>query len=244
MSSTKSLRATKNKKWQAQSESTKTAALASKSAVLNEALLSGIPLRPVPKGPWLEHTARDESRCRYTESRYEDVLKAFSVNLSPEELIKTADRHVAFLGEALTFKHFDFTVFPSHGAKNMVIQAPIPFFSLCEHHVLPFVGSAAVAYIPNGWIAGLSKLARSVDFCSRGLNTQEAITQRLLEFLCEKLSTKDVAVTMRAMHLCMSIRGVKAADVYTTTAAYAGEFSHNISTRSEFLALANPSLMQ
>jgi GTP cyclohydrolase I len=118
---------------------------------------------------------------------------------------------------------------------EMVIVRDIEFFSLCEHHMLPFVGRAHVAYIPKGRVIGLSKIPRIVDLFARRLQVQERMTQQIADFLNGLLHPMGVAVVIEALHLCAMMRGVKKHDARMTTSAMLGGFRHNPSTRQEFL---------
>jgi len=120
---------------------------------------------------------------------------------------------------------------------EMILQTNIPFYSLCEHHIAPFFGVAHVAYIPNGKIVGLSKLARTVDFYSRRLQNQERITQQIADRIQKELSPVGVAVVLKAQHLCMAMRGVKKHDTWTTTSKMNGVFRTDLNCRQEFLNL-------
>lgn len=124
---------------------------------------------------------------------------------------------------------------------EMVIVKDIELFSMCEHHMLPFYGKAHVAYIPNGWITGLSKLARVVDVYARRLQVQERMTQQILTAIKDSLQPIGVAVVIEASHLCMMMRGVQKQNSVTTTSAFWGEFE-KIETRSEFLSMISAKL--
>jgi GTP cyclohydrolase I len=124
---------------------------------------------------------------------------------------------------------------------EMVIVKDIELYSLCEHHMLPFFGKAHVAYIPNGWITGLSKLARVVDVFARRLQVQERMTHQILDAIQESLNPLGVAVVIEAQHLCMMMRGVQKQNSVTTTSAFSGEFENHV-TRSEFLRLISSKL--
>ena len=122
-----------------------------------------------------------------------------------------------------------------------VIAKDIQFYSMCEHHMLPFIGKAHVAYIPNGWITGLSKIARVVDVFARRLQVQERLTIQIKDAIKETLNPLGVAVVIEAKHLCMMMRGVQKQNSVTTTSAFDGEF-HKSPTRSEFLKLITADL--
>lgn len=119
---------------------------------------------------------------------------------------------------------------------EMIVVKDIELYSMCEHHMLPFFGKAHIAYIPNGWITGLSKLARVVDVYARRLQVQERLTIEIMNSIKDTLNPLGVAVVIEAKHLCMMMRGVQKQNSVTTTSAFDGEFQKN-STRSEFLKL-------
>ncbi len=124
---------------------------------------------------------------------------------------------------------------------EMIIVKDIELYSLCEHHMLPFFGKAHIAYIPNGWITGLSKIARVVDVFARRLQVQERLTTEILHVIKETLDPLGVAVVIEASHLCMMMRGVQKQNSVTTTSAFWGEFEKN-ETRSEFVKLISARL--
>ncbi len=119
---------------------------------------------------------------------------------------------------------------------EMIIVKDIEIYSLCEHHMLPFFGKAHVAYIPNGWITGLSKIARVVDVFARRLQVQERLTTQILHAIRDSLHPLGAAVVIEASHLCMMMRGVQKQNSVTTTSAFYGEFQKN-ETRTEFIKL-------
>ena len=125
---------------------------------------------------------------------------------------------------------------------EMIIVKDIELYSMCEHHMLPFYGKAHVAYIPNGYITGLSKIARVVDVFSRRLQVQERLTHQILNAIKETLNPIGVAVVIEASHLCMMMRGVEKQNSVTTTSAFWGEFEKN-ETRSEFVKLISAKLL-
>ena len=124
---------------------------------------------------------------------------------------------------------------------EMVVVKDIPFYSLCEHHLLPFFGSAAVAYIPDGRVIGLSKIPRVVEMYARRLQVQERLTQQVADFLMEHLAPRGVGVVLEATHLCAVMRGVRKPGTIMTTSAVLGLFRRNDKTRAEFFShLARP----
>jgi GTP cyclohydrolase IA len=166
-----------------------------------------------------------------------ELLIALGENPNREGLQDTPRRMSAMLYELCHKERFDFTVFDSEGMNEMIVQSHIPFYSLCEHHCLPFMGEAHVAYIPNGKIVGLSKLARAVGYCAKGLQNQERITTAVANMLEENLHPAGIGVVLRARHMCVEMRGVKAHDTYTTTSCLRGVLQSDASTRAEFLGL-------
>jgi GTP cyclohydrolase I len=124
-------------------------------------------------------------------------------------------------------------------AKDMVIVRDIEFFSLCEHHLLPFFGKAHVGYIPNGKVIGLSKIPRIIDMFSRRLQVQERLTHQVAEVLQDVLNPIGVAVVMEGRHLCMQMRGVEKQNSFASTSAMLGQFRKSSETRSEFLSIIN-----
>lgn len=118
---------------------------------------------------------------------------------------------------------------------DMIVVSDIEYYSLCEHHMLPFIGHAHVAYLPKHKVIGLSKIPRIIDMFSRRLQVQERLTRQIAEFLVEVLDPRGVAVVMTAQHMCSTIRGVKKHDSNMTTSAMLGDFRYNQNTRNEFL---------
>ena len=125
------------------------------------------------------------------------------------------------------------------GAKDMVIVRDVEFFSLCEHHLLPFFGKAHVGYIPNGKVIGLSKIPRIIDMFSRRLQVQERLTHQVAEALQDVLNPIGVAVVMEGRHMCMQMRGVEKQNSFASTSAMLGQFRKSSETRSEFLSIIN-----
>ena len=171
------------------------------------------------------------------EWHFQQILKQLGEDTSREGLIETPKRYVKFMREFLEPKEFNFTAFDAEGTDEMIVQSNIPFYSLCEHHTAPFFGVANVAYIPNGKIVGLSKLARTVDLYANRFQNQERITTQIAERLQKELNPLGVAVTLKAQHLCMCMRGVKKHDTWTTTSKMLGVFKTDLDARTEFLNL-------
>ena len=124
-------------------------------------------------------------------------------------------------------------------AKDMVIVRDIEFFSLCEHHLIPFFGKAHVGYIPNGKVIGLSKIPRIIDMFSRRLQVQESLTHQIADAINSVLNPKGVSVVMEGRHMCMQMRGVEKQNSFTSTSAMSGQFKKSAETRSEFLSIIN-----
>lgn len=148
----------------------------------------------------------------------------------------TPTRYAKFLTEFLDRKAFKFTLFDAKGSSDMQIVNGMHVASLCEHHTLPFFGSASIAYIPSEKIVGLSKLPRLVEYFASGFQTQEYLTNQIGEFLtmCD-LKPKAVGVSIRCVHTCMTIRGIKATGSTTTTQYLSGVFKNDPASRAEFL---------
>ena len=170
------------------------------------------------------------------EWHFQQILKHIGEEPTREGLVGTPKRYIKFLNEFLQPKEFNFTCFDAEQTDEMIVQTNIPFYSLCEHHLAPFFGTATVAYIPGNKIVGLSKLSRTVDLYANKLQNQERITTQILERLEKELSPKGVAVSLKAQHLCMNMRGVKKHDTWTITSKLSGLFKTNDSARNEFLS--------
>lgn len=152
----------------------------------------------------------------------------------------TPERFVAMLRELTTAESPKFTTFPANKVDQMVIVRDIRFVSLCNHHVVPFIGKADIGYIPKDKIAGLSKFARVVNFFAKSLQVQERLTEQIADFLVNALDPRGVAVVLEAEHLCMTIRGAQAPGTKTYTAVMRGHFGdHDRTAKSEFLARVN-----
>ena len=145
-------------------------------------------------------------------------------------------------GHAMTIKadlhEFTMTTFKNDGYDEMIVEVDIPFYSLCEHHLAPFFGTATVAYIPGERIVGISKLCRTVDHFARRLQVQERMTGEIAHFLHKELKPQGVAVLLRARHMCQEMRGVRKTGVETVTSYLLGAFGNNAETREEFMSIA------
>lgn len=172
---------------------------------------------------------------KYNQQIIKDLLIAIGENPEREGLVDTPKRVLKFYKEFLSPPDYNFTVFDSEGYDQMIVQKNISFFSLCEHHLAPFFGTASVAYIPNGKIVGLSKLARTVEWYARRLQNQERITNQVANKLQKELNPIGVAVTLEARHLCMEMRGVKTHDTVTTTSQLLGAFKNEPEARAEYM---------
>lgn len=149
----------------------------------------------------------------------------------------TPKRFAAMLRDLTTPKEFDFTTFPAEG-DDMVVMQNIPFVSVCNHHIIPFIGHAWIGYIPNDKIVGLSKLARTVHFFAKRLQLQERMTNQIADYLCEHLDPAGVAVVVEAEHMCMTIRGVQTPGTVTTTSTMRGVFAdHDRTAKAEFMSI-------
>jgi GTP cyclohydrolase IA len=167
-----------------------------------------------------------------------DLLAALGQDPSDEQLLDTPRRVAASYTELLTPTPFTLTTFPNdEGYDELVLAKAIPFFSLCQHHLLPFTGVAHVGYLPAGRILGLSKLARVVELFARRLQLQERLTTQVADWLQVQLEPKGVGVVLEAEHLCMSQRGVRAAGARTVTSALHGLLRSDPRSRQEFFAL-------
>ncbi|WP_029521086.1 GTP cyclohydrolase I FolE [Persephonella sp. IF05-L8] len=165
-------------------------------------------------------------------------LEAIGEDPDREGLRDTPDRIVRLWEEFKSYEDFNITVFEEFGEYDeMIVVRDIQFYSLCEHHLLPFFGKAHIAYIPDKKICGLSKLVRVVNKFAYRPQVQERLTEEIAHFLEKELKPKGVAVVMEALHLCMAMRGVKNPTSYTVTSKLTGVFKEDEKTRNEFLNL-------
>ncbi|MDE5989477.1 MAG: GTP cyclohydrolase I FolE [Duncaniella sp.] len=185
-----------------------------------------------------------DETIREIASHYEAILKLLGEDTTREGLVKTPMR----AAKAMAFVTRGYRQDPdiiindaifSHEGSRMVIVKDIEFYSLCEHHILPFFGKVSIGYIPDGKTIGLSKLARLVDFYARRLQVQERMTSQICRIIMEKLNAKGVIVVCTGEHLCMKMRGVEKQDSATTTIESAGVFSDSALREEFFQALSH-----
>lgn len=154
---------------------------------------------------------------------------------------ETPERFVKALKQLTEREEFKFTAFPNIGedrVEDMITLAPIPFYTLCAHHVVPFFGHAYISYIPNDRIAGLSKFARAVKYQAKGFWVQETLTKAIADMIEDELAPTGVGVVLKAEHMCMAMRGVETAGVATTTSAMRGVYAdHTKTAKAEFMGL-------
>jgi GTP cyclohydrolase I len=182
----------------------------------------------------------DEVDLESIEQSIKQLLHAFGEDPQREGLVRTPERVARMYAELLQGYRQD-PVDIVNGAlfdvayDEMVLVRDIEFYSLCEHHLLPFIGRAHVAYLPRGRVIGLSKIPRLVDMFAHRLQVQERMTRQIAEFVDELLNPLGVAVVIEGLHLCATMRGVKKHDARMTTSAMLGHFRRSIATRQEFL---------
>ena len=184
----------------------------------------------------------DEESTKILSSHYKEVIENIGEDPTREGLLKTPERAakaIQFLTQGYDQNPEDILKSAMFSEKydEMVIVKDIEFYSLCEHHMLPFFGKCHIAYIPNGHIVGLSKFPRMVDAFSRRLQVQERLTDQIRDCLHETLNPQGVAVCIEAQHLCMQMRGVQKQNSITTTSAFSGVFMEKDITRQEFMSL-------
>lgn len=176
----------------------------------------------------------------------EEILNALGEDVTRDGLIKTPERaakglHFLTQGYNQDALQIMRSALFDEGHHQMVVVKDIELYSMCEHHMLPFYGRAHIAYIPNGKVVGLSKLARVVDVYARRFQVQERLTTQIRDCIQEALNPLGVAVVIEAKHLCMMMRGVQKQNSVTTTSAFTGEFEKQ-STRAEFISLISSKL--
>ncbi|WP_185444350.1 GTP cyclohydrolase I FolE [Kribbella qitaiheensis] len=191
---------------------------------------AGMPLHVVAGRPEIDLPAAERAVA--------DLLKALGRDPHSVHLADTPRRVAHAYAEMLTPREFELTTFPNdEGYDELVLARNIPVQSFCEHHMLPFQGVAHVGYLPGDRILGLSKLARVVELFARDLQVQERLTKQVADWLQDQLAPKGVGVVIEAEHLCMSLRGVRAAGALTVTSSLHGMLRENPSSRQEFFAL-------
>ena len=196
--------------------------------------LRGVAPGPRPHGPRLgaaPETATSGARL---------LLSGLGIDLTSESLQRTPERMAGALAELLTPRPFELTTFPNDGGYDeLIVARGIPMRSLCEHHMLPFVGTAHIGYLPAERILGLSKLARVLEHFSRRPQVQERLTTQVAGWLQEHLEPTGVGVVIEAEHLCMTLRGVQAPGTTTITSSLLGSLRADARSRAEFLALTH-----
>ena len=190
----------------------------------------------------------NDDRVQELAAHYKEILRLIGENPEREGLIDSPVR----IAKAMQFFTHGYDLEPENiiksaifteDYKQMVLVKDIEIYSLCEHHLVPIVGKAHVAYIPNGKIVGLSKIPRIVDAYARRLQVQERLTKQIKDCIQNTLNPLGVAVVIEAQHLCMSMRGVQKQNSVTTTSDFTGAFLKNKSTREEFMHLIGVNLM-
>ena len=189
----------------------------------------------------------NEEALEKLQYHYGEILQLLGEDPSREGLVKTPER----VAKAMGFLTQGYSQDPAEvllsarfqeDYKHMVIVKDIDLYSMCEHHMMPFFGKAHVAYIPNGYITGLSKVARVVEIFSRRLQVQERLTNQIRDCIQEALNPMGVAVVIEAAHMCMQMRGVQKQNSVTTTSAFTGVFMSQEKTREEFIHLIGSKL--
>lgn len=185
---------------------------------------------------------QDEKRVEAIASHFQEILRLIGEDPEREGLIKTPLRAAKALVDITSgYKSHPELIATQaifeHDGSQIVIVKDIEFYSMCEHHILPFFGSISIGYIPKGKMIGLSKLARIVDCYARRLQVQERLTAQVCKLLSDILPNDGVIVACKAQHLCMKMRGVEKQDSSTVTFDFTGKFLNDLSTRQEFLNL-------
>lgn len=189
----------------------------------------------------------DKDTTQELAKHYKEILRLLGEDPQREGLLKTPER----VAKAMQFLTQGYTADPvailnsakfKENYRQIVLVKDIEIYSMCEHHMLPFYGKAHVAYIPNGYITGLSKIPRVVDAFARRLQVQERLTVDIRDCIQDTLNPLGVAVVIEAAHMCMQIRGVQKQNSVTTTSAFTGAFLKDIRTREEFMRLIGVNL--
>ena len=191
----------------------------------------------IPRRLRVTHPPR-EVDLEAAQAAAEDMLRALGLPVDGADMVDTPRRLVQAYAELLTVPEFDLTTFENAaGYDELVLVRDIPVRSLCEHHLLPFVGVAHVGYLPDDRILGLSKFARVVDHFARRAQTQERLTTQIADHLQERLAPLGVGVVIEAEHSCMSLRGARAEGARTVTSMLRGRLREDPRSRAEFLSL-------
>lgn len=190
----------------------------------------------------------DEDVTNEIMKNYRETIRLIGENPDREGLLKTPERIAKAMQYATQGYQQDASAILNSAkfhedVSEMIVVKNIELYSMCEHHMLPFFGKAHIAYIPNGWITGLSKIARVVDVFSKRLQVQERLTTQILDAIKDSLNPLGVAVVIEAEHLCMMMRGVQKQNSVTTTSAFFGEFEKQ-TTRNEFISLIKADLIR
>lgn len=184
----------------------------------------------------------DNEKTKKIAEHYFEILKLLGEDVNREGILKTPERvskSLQFLTHGMhedPIKILESSKF-KEDYKHMLLVKDIEVYSMCEHHMLPFFGKAHVAYIPNGYITGLSKIARIVDVFARRLQVQERLTVQIRDCIQDAIEPLGVAVVIEAKHLCMTMRGIQKQNSTITTSAFKGAFMKNPKTREEFMDL-------
>lgn len=188
----------------------------------------------------------NDEKVNIMSAHYSKIITELGEDVNREGLLKTPER----VAKAMSYLTHGYDIDPAEILKSamfkedhnhMVIVKDIEIYSMCEHHMLPFFGKAHIAYIPNGWIVGLSKIPRVADAFSRRLQVQERLTDQIKNCIQETLNPLGVAVVIEAKHLCMQMRGIQKQNSVTTTSSFTGSFEKD-STRKEFIQLISSKL--
>lgn len=191
--------------------------------------------------------ALDYEKTNKIAAHYKEILNLLGEDVNREGLLKTPERvakSIQFLVHGMNdnpVKVLEASKF-KEDYNHMLLVKDIEVYSMCEHHMLPFFGKAHVAYIPNGYITGLSKIARIVDIFARRLQVQERLTVQIRDCIHEAIEPLGVAVVIEARHMCMTMRGIQKQNSLVTTSAFKGAFLKNPKTREEFLNLISTKL--
>ena len=205
--------------------------------------LSAVPDLDAARRPLRVEAGRPPIDLAAAELAVSDLLKALGQDAYSTHLLATPRRVAASFAEMLEPRAFDLTTFENDGSYDgLILAKDLPVRSMCQHHMLPFVGTARVAYLPGERIVGLSKLGRIVEHFAKNFQVQERLTAQIAAWIEENLSPQGVAVVLEAEHLCMSLRGVQAHGSKTITSTFKGVLRTDDRARDEFFRLAGMGL--